>query len=318
MGAPGPAGSLSPPAPIRAALAGALHGVVEWLPVSSSGHVALLIDAAGWPEAQPARRQERRSLEVALHTGSLLPIGARVLGDLRRAESQGALVAAGLAATGLTSVVGGLAGAAVERRFAGPRSVAAGLVAGSVALLAAERRAARLSPATGERQPSGGSRPSSSTGGARGADGVDPVPPMGASDSRYPRSGRPLAAMQPRDAIAVGLAQGVAIWPGVSRRAATFAAARARGLDPAAADTLSWTVGLPTLLAATGWQFWRGRAELIAAPTGPLAGAAASAAVGAATRSLPARTAAWPATRWALWRVALAAATLIGSRRQQR
>jgi undecaprenyl-diphosphatase len=262
------------PPVIRAALAGSLHGVVEWLPVSSSGHVALLIDAAGWPEADPSRRTERRAIEVALHTGSLLPLGSRVLGDLRVAAAPGMLAGAAVAATGLTSVVGGLAGPAVERRFAGPRSVAFGLVVGSVALVAAERRAVRLA----------------------------------ARDAR--RGGRPLSALAPADAVAVGLAQGVAIWPGISRRAATLAAARARGLDPAAADTLSWATGLPTLAAATLWQFWRSRASLLAAPAAPLAGAAASAAVGHVTRALPSATASWPATRWAAWRGALAAATL--------
>ncbi len=258
------------PDPVRGAVAGVLHGVAEWLPVSSSGHVALLIDAAGWPEAGEARRQERRALEVALHTGSLLPIGRRVLADVRDADRPVALVVAGLAATGITSVIGGLAGPAVERRFAGPRSVAAGLVAGSVALVAAERVAG-----------------SADSGEARTLDGLTAV-----------------------DVVVVGAAQGVAIWPGVSRRAATLAAARARGLDPAAADTLSWVVGLPTLAAATVWQFWRARQSMLAAPAAPLAGATASAVAGHLTRDLPARTAAWPARRWALWRVALAALTL--------
>ncbi|MEN0015454.1 MAG: undecaprenyl-diphosphate phosphatase, partial [Solirubrobacteraceae bacterium] len=126
----------------RAAAAGALHGVVEWLPVSSSGHVALLIEAAGWPEADDTRRTERRALEVALHTGSLLPLGALVAGDVRGSAAPDAVILGALAATAVTSVVGGVAGPLVEQRFAGPRSVAAGLVAGSVALVWAERRAA--------------------------------------------------------------------------------------------------------------------------------------------------------------------------------
>lgn len=260
---------MTPPAPIRAALAGALHAVVEWLPVSSSGHVALLIDAARWPESAPARRRERRALEVALHTGSLVPLGARVATDLRAAPAPLALAGAGVLATGLTSIIGAAAGDAVESRFAGPRSVAAGLAAGSAALVITERRALR--------------------GGA---------------------PGRSLATLTPRDAIAVGAAQGLAIWPGVSRRAATVAAARARGFDPGASSALSWSAGLPTLVAATAWQFWRARDDLRAAPAAPLVGALASAGVGAATRGLPARTARWPAAAWAAWRLALAAATL--------
>lgn len=256
-----------PSAPIRAAIAGALHGAVEWLPVSSSGHVALLIDAAGWPEGDPARRRERRALEVALHTGSLIPLGRRVAADVRASPSPSALLGAGVVATGLTSVIGAVAGEAVESRFAGKRSVAAGLSVGSLALVLAERAASRKPP-------------------------------------------RELAELRLPDALVVGLAQGCAIWPGVSRRAATLAAARARGLDPEAASALSWTAGLPTLLAATGWQFWRTRDELRAAPTAPIAGAATSAVIGTATSALPARTAAWPVVVWAVWRLALAAATL--------
>lgn len=268
---------MTPPAPIRAALVGALHGVVEWLPVSSSGHVALLIDAADWPEADATRRRERRALEVALHTGSLLPLGARVAADVRAAPAPASLVVAGVVATGITSVIGATLGEVVEARFAGPRSVAAGLAAGSLALVLAERRA--TAPA-------------------------EPTAPNAA-----PR-GRALAALRPADVVAVGAAQGLAIWPGVSRRAATVAAARARGLDPAAASALSWATGLSTLAAATTWQFWRARDDLRAAPVAPLAGALTSAAVGTATRALPARTAGWPAAVWAAWRLALAAATL--------
>lgn len=257
-------------APVRAAVAGALHGVVEWLPVSSSGHVALLIDAAGWPEGEPSRRRERRALEVALHTGSLLPLGVRVAADVRAAPAPAALVSAGVVATGITSVIGATAGGVVEERFAGPRSVAAGLAAGSLALVLAEQAARRGAEATA----------------------------------------RPLSALTPADVVTVGIAQGLAIWPGVSRRAATLAAARARGLDPQAASVLSWAAGLPTLAAATTWQFWRARNELRAAPAAPLAGATASAVVGAATASLPTRTARWPAAVWAAWRLGLAAATL--------
>ncbi|MBJ7472219.1 MAG: hypothetical protein JHD16_13015, partial [Solirubrobacteraceae bacterium] len=221
---------MTPRAPTRAAIVGALHGVVEWLPVSSSGHVALLIDAARWPEAVPARRRERRALEVALHTGSLVPLGRRVAADLRAAPAPGALIAAGVAATAITSVIGAAAGDAVESRFAGPRSVAAGLAAGSVGLLLAERRAEQAASVSGG------------------------------------RTGRPLTGLSTADVVAVGVAQGLAIWPGVSRRAATLAAARARGLDPDAASVLSWATGFPTLVAATGWQFWRARDELRANP----------------------------------------------------
>lgn len=262
-----------PPAPLRAAITGALHGVVEWLPVSSSGHAALLIDAAGWPEADPARRTERRALEVALHTGSIGPLAWRAWADLAPHDRAPAARAA-LISSVVTGAIGQLAGPAVERRLAGPRAIAAGLAAGSIAMLAAERHARRRGPRA--------------------------------------QGGRSIASATTRDALLLGAAQGCAIVPGVSRRASTLAAGWALGFSPAAASALSWSAGLPILAGATGWQFLRAREELAASPAPPLAGAAASLAVGALTRQLPVRTIAVPAAGWALWRTALAMATLRG------
>jgi undecaprenyl-diphosphatase len=272
-------------APIRAALAGVVHGVLEWLPVSSSGHVALLVHEAGWPEADGAHARQLRTLEVALHTGSIVPLGLRVGGDVLAADEpavRARLIGGGIAATAITSVIAATLGPVVEERFAGPRAVAVGLVGGSLALIAAERRAARLEPAA---------RPESG-GGARGS------------------GGRALSELNAVDVATIGLAQGAAIWPGTSRRLATIAAARARGLEPAAADAFSWAAGLPTLLGATAWQGYRDRDALTDAAPTVVAGAAASAATGLLTRSLPARTRRWPATAWAAWRLTLAALTL--------
>lgn len=273
------------PGPVRAALVGAVHGVLEWLPVSSSGHVALLVDRAGWPEADPANARHLRTLEVALHTGSLVPLALRVAGDARASDAPARLLAAGAGATVITSVIGAVAGPQVEARFAGRRAVAAGLVAGSLALLIAERVAAGTPTAR--------------------ADG--PTAGAGNAASRSPRDA---ASLTLADVLVVGVAQGCAIWPGVSRRAATLAAARARGLEPATADALSWAAGLPTLLGATTWQGYRDRDALAGAAATVAAGITASATVGLLTRGLPDRTRRWPAAAWATWRLALAGATL--------
>ncbi len=53
------------------------------------------------------------------------------------------------------------------------------------------------------------------------------------------------------DGLALGLAQALALIPGVSRSGATFAAARVRGFSHEDADQLSWTVGLPVIAGAT-------------------------------------------------------------------
>ncbi len=54
----------------------------------------------------------------------------------------------------------------------------------------------------------------------------------------------------PRDGLALGLAQSLALIPGVSRSGATLAAARARGFSREDSDRLSWTVGLPVIAGA--------------------------------------------------------------------
>ena len=53
------------------------------------------------------------------------------------------------------------------------------------------------------------------------------------------------------DNLAVGLAQCLALVPGVSRNGATLTSARLRGLDPEAAARISWRAGLPIMAGAT-------------------------------------------------------------------
>ena len=75
--------------------------------------------------------------------------------------------------------------------------------------------------------------------------------------SRWPgptRARRPaaLADFAPRDGLALGLAQALALLPGVSRNGATLTAARARGFAREDAQALSWRVGLPVIAGAAG------------------------------------------------------------------
>jgi undecaprenyl-diphosphatase len=61
---------------------------------------------------------------------------------------------------------------------------------------------------------------------------------------------RGLAEAGPRDGLALGLAQAVALLPGVSRNGATLTVARARRFARADAQALSWRVGLPVIVGA--------------------------------------------------------------------
>jgi undecaprenyl-diphosphatase len=128
----------------RAVALGLVQGPAELLPISSSAHIVLLPWLAGWDweEVDP---ELRKSLEVALHTGAAaaLLIGQRRLigEELRRFGGHRALL------LGLSflpaAVVGYTLERPIERRLGGPRATAYGLIAGALAMVAADRRPQR-------------------------------------------------------------------------------------------------------------------------------------------------------------------------------
>ena len=132
-----------PALPLRHAVAlGLLQGPTELLPVSSSAHTTLLPWLAGWPYAS-LDGEQRKSFEVALHGGAAVALALSLLGELRAAAppagpSTAATLALSLAPAALTGLV---LGGAIERRLGGPRAIAAGLVAGALAMTLADRRA---------------------------------------------------------------------------------------------------------------------------------------------------------------------------------
>jgi undecaprenyl-diphosphatase len=68
---------------------------------------------------------------------------------------------------------------------------------------------------------------------------------------RRPSVERSCREAGPRDGLALGLAQALALIPGVSRSGATLTAARARGFGRGAAHALAWDAALPVLLGAS-------------------------------------------------------------------
>lgn len=128
---------------------GLLHGPAELLPISSSGHVALVPWLCGWPYSQ-LDGELRKSFEVALHAGTamalLLAMRQEVGEAARTLDRRGAqLIAASFAPP---AIVGLVCERAIERRLGTPAAIAGGLIAGSVAMVAADLRG---SPA-GERR----------------------------------------------------------------------------------------------------------------------------------------------------------------------
>jgi undecaprenyl-diphosphatase len=221
--------------PLRHALAlGLLHGPTELLPVSSSGHTTLVPWLAGWRYEQLDGRL-RKSFEVALHAGTATALLLRSPG---RGPAGG--VSFLLPAVIPPAVGGYLLGGPIERRLGTPATIALGLLAGSIVLGATELQARTKRP----RLQAGVKRTRTRTGAPRL---TDPAPPPS-------RSCRAAADATPRDGLALGAAQALALIPGVSRNGATLAVARGRGFAGADADRLSWRVGLPVIAGAAALQ----------------------------------------------------------------
>jgi undecaprenyl-diphosphatase len=127
---------------LRQAVAlGALHGPAELLPVSSSGHIALVPWLMGWSYAE-LDGELRKAFEVALHAGT----AAALLVTLREEVGEAvtaldrrtvALVAGSFVPP---AIVGLVFERPIERRLGGPGSIAFGLVLGSVLMVWADRR----------------------------------------------------------------------------------------------------------------------------------------------------------------------------------
>jgi undecaprenyl-diphosphatase len=91
------------------------------------------------------------------------------------------------------------------------------------------------------------------------------------------------------DGLALGIAQALALIPGVSRSGATLTAARARGFARADARELSWLVALPVILGASAQQAGRLAREGVPRGSGgglALGGAAAFLSTLGAARAL--------------------------------
>jgi undecaprenyl-diphosphatase len=118
-------------------------------------------------------------------------------------------------------------------------------------------------------------------------------------------------------ALAIGLVQCVAMWPGTSRSLATILGGLAVGLRPPAAAEFSFLLALPTLLAATSYALVKDGAEIAASVT-PL-----SAFVGVAVAMVSAAVAVKGFIHWlghhglqpfAVYRILLAAAVVFALR----
>ncbi len=202
-----------------AILLGCVQGLTEFLPVSSSGHLALA------QLLMPGFEPPGLVFEVALHLGTTVAVLALEWGrvwDAFRGRYLGRLTAQVVAATAVTAAIALPLRRTAERAFEQPLVVAAGLVlTGALLVLVAHVGTGRWGPA----------------------------------DTRW------------RAAMLVGLAQGVAVMPGISRSGATIVVGVAGGLERRWAADFSFLLSVPAILGAAFVEGWAHREALVAAPS---------------------------------------------------
>ncbi len=226
----------------QAVLLGLVQGLTEFLPVSSSAHLVLLPALGGG-------HYFGKSFDVALHGGTLIALVLAMPGEA---------AAFGRALVGLLK--GRLAVEDPQERLALLALV--GALPAALAGFALERRAEELFHGI----------PLLAV--ALATFGIL----MAVVDGRAGRS-RELTSFGLREALLVGLAQALALVPGVSRSGATLTAARALGVSRPDAARLSFLFAFPVLGGATLVKALRGFELPSPELAGPLAAGVAAAAL---------------------------------------
>lgn len=194
---------------------GALEGLTEFLPVSSTGHLILAVDHFR------LTLPPERVFEVAIQSGAIMAVCVVYFTRLRdvvlglQRDSPARAFVRNVVLTSLpAAILGFLFHEAILTALFDPRVVAVALILGGLAMLATERI-------------------------------QTPVRFTDVSD------------ISPSAAIAVGVAQCLALIPGISRSAATIIGALLVGVERRTAAAYSFFVALPVLLGATGLQLTR-------------------------------------------------------------
>ncbi len=224
----------------QAIILGIIQGLSEFLPISSSAHLALTPWVLGWP-------QPGLSFDVALHLGTLIALVwffwqewvrlARAFFSIvrkRRVETESERRFTWVV---IATIPGAAAGYLLQEYaktiFRTPALTGTMLILMGLILWLVDRKA---------------------------------------------RQDRGIETMTWKDAVAIGLAQMFAIVPGVSRSGSTITAARALGYSRDAAAVFSFLMSLPIITAAVVFEGRHAIEDGISAPL--VAGVIASAASG--------------------------------------
>lgn len=191
---------------------GLLQGLAEFLPISSSAHLAIAPWLFHWPDPGLA-------FDVALHFGTLIAVLWYFSGEwISLLRAAGQIISTRKIVTVeqkraaflvVATIPGGIFGLLLEKKaetaFRNPALIACALIVLGILLWAADR---------------------------------------------FARADKPITHMTWRDAILIGVAQVFALIPGVSRSGSTITAGRALGYDRNGAAAFSFLLSMPIIAAA--------------------------------------------------------------------
>lgn len=202
---------------LEAIVLGAVQGLTEFIPISSSGHLVVVPELMGW-------KQPGLAFDVLLHVASLLALLVYFSGDLLdlargvvAGDRSARRVVVLLAIATIPAVIAGvLLGDYFEEQFTEAKPAALQLLISAAILVAAEvvfRYQERQAAERGERL-------------------------------------RDLNDLDVPDAVAVGMAQAIAIVPGISRSGATIGAGLSVGVARDSAARFAFLLAIPALFGA--------------------------------------------------------------------
>jgi undecaprenyl-diphosphatase len=214
----------------QAIVLGIVEGLTEYLPVSSTGHLIL----TQWLLRVPAG-EAADAYAICIQAGAILAVlglyRARVKQMLRGIlgrDPRGLFLAVNIAVAFLPAAVIGLFfDAAIEKYLFGLWPVTAAWLGGGLAILLVSRWRRTHRP---------------------GAD-----------------TGKSLEELSWRMALAIGLAQCLAMWPGTSRSLVTILGGILTGLSLSGAVEFSFLLGVVTLTAASGYKAVHGGVAMVQA-----------------------------------------------------
>lgn len=206
----------------QAILLGIVQGATEFIPISSSAHLIIIPWLFQWDDPGLA-------FDVALHLGTLLALLTFFADDWWR-----------LLRAGIAGLIERKIGNDVERRLAWYLII--GTLPGALAGALFESKIEELFHAPNAPH----------TSSAMIAMGII-IALLGAAlfiAERFARHTRALKHLTLKDAILIGCAQALALFPGVSRSGATITAGLALGLERAAAARFSFLLSAPIIAGA--------------------------------------------------------------------